>query len=62
MDKYFIVWSDSYDAVWFLTFKNQGECEAKLDKLLQRGEKIISVIVGKELTWKTNVETKLKEE
>jgi len=61
-DKYFILWYDGYGGQEITECDSQGECEKELDAIIADGEEIVRVIVGKELSWSTHVETKLKEE
>ena len=60
-DKYFIIWFDGYGGVEIDECNSQGECEKELDAIIGEGEEIRTVIVGKELTWKTHVSTELKD-
>ena len=61
MDKYFIIWNDGYYNIEISKCNSQGECEKELDKHIQKGNEVRTVIVGKELTWKIHVSTELKE-
>ena len=61
-DTYYIIWNDNYSGVEVIERNSQEECEKELNILLAGGEEVRIVIVGKELTWKTHIQTGLKEE